>query len=308
MNNLKKIAIASSVLVASLFGMKSCTIVDAGHAKVPTLFGEVTDAQPLAEGLHLVNPFASMTEYSLQDQAFMLQKVSVPSQDKFKSSVDITIMYKFDVDSLKNIRREAGTEEQALNKYMKQKLLSVVREYGKSVKSASDLFKSDVQSGLQIAIQRELSDYSGKYGIIIGDVFIQDIDLDPTIQEQVKQVKIREEMLNKEVAQLAIVEQIAQRDVKAAEARAAAAKSDKIATQEKADGEFYAAKKKAEGDLYAAQMEAKGNKELATSVTADLLRLRDTEVKLQWAKGWGGAFPTTMMGGQDALPLFHMNK
>jgi prohibitin 2 len=307
-SSIKKIVIIGSIAVASLFGMKSCTVVDAGHAKVPALFGEVVDAPPLSEGLHMVNPLASMTEYSLQDQAFMLPKVSVPSQDKFKSSVDITVMYKFDVNALTTIRREAGTEEQALNKYMKQKLLSVVREYGKSVKSASDLFKSDVQSGLQSAIQQELSDYSGKYGIIIGDVFIQDIDLDPTIQEQVKQVKIREEMLNKEMAQLAIVEQIAQRDVKAAEARASAAKSDKIAAQEKADGQFYAAKKQADGDLYAAQMEAKGNKELAASVTTDLLRLRDTEVKLQWAKGWGGAFPTTMMGGQDALPLFHMNK
>ncbi|MGL5565348.1 MAG: SPFH domain-containing protein, partial [Plesiomonas sp.] len=253
---MNKVILGAVAGIGLIFMANCVAIVDAGHARVKTMFGEVSEDVPLGEGLHFLNPLVSLTEYSLQDQAYELKGISVPSQDKFKSSVDITIMYKFDLDYLNTIRREAGNEDQALNKYMKQKLLSVVREYGKSVPSASDLFKSEVQNGLQVAIQRDLSDYSGKYGIVIGDVFIQDINLDPTIQEQVKQVKIREEMVNAEAAQLLIVEQIAQRDVKAAEARASAAASDRIAAEQKADGVFYAAKKEADGDLYKAQQEA----------------------------------------------------
>lgn len=313
MSPIKVLTSAGCAVVAAITMLNAYTTVPAGHAKVPTVFGEVSDNKPLTEGLHFpVNPLASFTTYSLQDQAFQLQQVSVPSQDKFKSSVDITVMYKFDKDNLNTIRRDAGDEDQAVNKYMKQKLLSVVREFGKSVPSASDLFRSDIQNGLQVAIQRELSDYSGKYGIIIGDVFIQDITLDPTIQEQVKQVKIREEMVNKEKAQLQIVEQIAMRDVKQAESRAKAAEQDAIAAQHKADANLYEAQKKADAGLYLAQAEAKGNRELAASVTQDLLRLRSTEVQMQWAKSWGGAYPNTMMTGGDGantpLPLFHMNK
>lgn len=303
--------VGGGAFAALVLAMNSYTTVPAGHAKVPTIFGEVSEGAPLSEGLHFpVNPLANFSTYSLQDQTFQLRQVSVPSQDKFKSSVDITVMYKFDKNFLSSIRRDAGTEEQAVNKYMQQKLLSVVREFGKSVPSASDLFRSDIQNGLQTSIQRELSEYSGKFGIIVGDVFIQDITLDPTIQEQVKQVKIREEMVNKERAQLQIVEQIAMRDVKQAESRAKAAEQDKIAAQHKADADLYAARMEADAKLYAATSEAKGNKELASSVTADLLRLRSIDVQMEWAKGWKGSYPSTMMGseGSAPLPLFHMNK
>lgn len=307
---LQHIAIAIAAAAVLLLGSCTTTTVPAGHAKVQTVFGKVSDAAPLSEGFHVVNPLASFTTYSLQDQAYELDNVSVPSQDKFKSSVGITVMYKFDKDMLAKIRQDAGDEKAAVHKYMRQKLLSVVREFGKSVPNAQDLFKAEVQNKLQVEIQREVADYASKYGIIIGDVFIQDITLDATIQTQVTQVKIREEKVNQEKAQLAIVEQQSMRQVKEAESRAKAAEQDALAAQHVADAKLYASQKEADAALYAAQAEAKANRELAASVTGDLLKLKEVEARLITANKWQGGVPETVIGGDSAsaVPLFHMNK
>ncbi|WP_411684776.1 SPFH domain-containing protein [Aeromonas caviae] len=310
MNQTKAIIYGAIASLALLLGSCSIETVPAGHAKVKTTFGKVSEDAPLAEGFHFVNPLASFTTYSLQDQAYELENVSVPSQDKFKSSVGITVMYKFDKDFLAKIRQDAGDEEAAVHKYMRQKLLSVVREFGKSVPTAQDLFKADVQNRLQVEIQREVSEYAGRYGLIVGDVFIQDITLDPTIQEQVKQVKIREEQVNREKAQLQIVEQQSLRQVKEAESRAKAAEQDALARRHNSDAKLYEAKNAADAQLYAAQAEAKANKELAASVTADLLKLKEAEARLITAEKWQGGVPETVIGGDgaNAVPLFHMNK
>lgn len=310
MNQTKAIIYGAIASLALLLGSCSIETVPAGHAKVKTTFGKVSEDAPLAEGFHFVNPLASFTTYSLQDQAYELENVSVPSQDKFKSSVGITVMYKFDKDFLAKIRQDAGDEEAAVHKYMRQKLLSVVREFGKSVPTAQDLFKADVQNRLQVEIQREVSEYAGRYGLIVGDVFIQDITLDPTIQEQVKQVKIREEQVNREKAQLQIVEQQSLRQVKEAESRAKAAEQDALARRHSSDAKLYEAKNAADAQLYAAQAEAKANKELAASVTSDLLKLKEAEARLITAEKWKGGVPETVIGGDgaNAVPLFHMNK
>lgn len=298
-------------VVALIGGCSFTQSVDTGKAAVGTLFGEMDRGSPiLEEGMNVVNPLKSYTTYNLRDQAYEVRGLMVPSQDKFKSSVDITVMYRIDKAHLYDIRQNGGTEEEAVNKYLKPKLLSIVREFGKAVPTAQDLFKAEVQNQLQVGLQRELFDHAGRYGIIIGDIFIQDISLDDMIMVQVKKVKEREEMINTEKAQLAIVEQTAQRDVKQAEARAGAAAQDKMAAQHKADGEFYAAQRDADGKLYAAEKAAEANQKLTSSLTPAILKLKELEVQMKVAESWGGGVPATIMGGDaaNAVPLYHLNK
>ncbi|WP_421276139.1 SPFH domain-containing protein [Aeromonas veronii] len=310
MKHTKYYGIAAAIIAALISASCTYKVVPAGHAAVQATFGKVSNDGVLSEGLHFVNPFSAFTMYSLQDQAYELENVAVPSQDNFKSSVGITVMYRFDKSYLTKIRREAGQESDAVNKYMRQKLLSVVREFGKSVPNAQDLFKADIQNRLQVEIQREVSEYAGRYGIIVGDVFIQDITLDPTIQAQVIKVKQREQQIAQEKAQLAIVEQVAMRQVKQAESRAKAAQQDAKATEFKANAALYSSEKASDAKLYAAQAEAKANKALAQSVTPELLKLKEMEAKIITAKSWKGGVPQTIVGDSSSgvVPLFQMHK
>ncbi|WP_419810795.1 SPFH domain-containing protein [Bacterioplanoides sp.] len=289
---LKTGGIVAAVLFAVIIALNSWTTVPAGHVKAQTLFGKVSDQPPLAEGFHVVNPMASFDEFSIQDQAYELRQLSVPSQDKFASSVDITLMYRIDPAAVNTLRREGGTEEQALHKYVRQKLLSVVREFGKTVPKAQDLFKSEIQSRLQSAIQKEVATYAMQYGYTISDVFIQEITLDPVIKAQIVKTKQREEAVLQEQAKLDQIEKRAQQKVVQAQADEAAAKSTANALIEGARGKMESQKLEAEG------LAAMGK---AIRQNPSVLKKLELEVEMKKAETWDGAMPKMMMGSNADL-------
>lgn len=116
--------------------------------------------KPVLPGFHLVNPLADFEVFNTKDIAMKFDKLQVPSQDKFKSTVDMTVMLQFDGNKAPINRINAGNQDQALDKYVTEKLLSTVREFGKSVPKAQDLYNAEVQSQLQIAIQQEVEEYA----------------------------------------------------------------------------------------------------------------------------------------------------
>ncbi|MFP9170328.1 SPFH domain-containing protein, partial [Enterococcus faecalis] len=107
--------------------------------------------------------------------------------------------------------------------------LSTIREFGKSVPKAQDLFDAKIQAQLQTAIQQEVEEYARPYGYTVKQVFLQDITLPPVIMEQVQNTKVREEQVNAAKAELARVEQEAQQKVKQAEADREARNTQAIA-------------------------------------------------------------------------------
>ena len=150
-------------LAGLILAFNSYTIVSDGTVKTQTFLGKV-DPNPVLPGFHLVNPFASFDTFSTKDIAVKLDKLQVPSQDKFKSTVDLTVMLQFDGSKAPINRINAGTQDQALDKYVTEKLLSTIREFGKSVPKAQDLFDAKIQAQLQTAIQQEVEEYARPYG------------------------------------------------------------------------------------------------------------------------------------------------
>ncbi len=65
MNRIASLTIGGVLVVAVLIGMNCYTTIPAGHNKVATLFGEV-QAEPLGEGLHIINPLLNFTQFDLR--------------------------------------------------------------------------------------------------------------------------------------------------------------------------------------------------------------------------------------------------
>ena len=92
----KRIVVGAAVsLVGLVLALNSYTVVQDGTVKTQTFLGKV-DPSPVLPGFHIVNPFASFDTFSTKDIALKLDKLQVPSQDKFKSTVDLTVMLQFD--------------------------------------------------------------------------------------------------------------------------------------------------------------------------------------------------------------------
>ena len=287
-NPKKTTLIALSVIAALWLVPNSYTIVQDGTVKTQTFMGKVSP-KPVLPGFHLVNPLADFEVFNTKDIAMKFDKLQVPSQDKFKSTVDMTVMLQFDGSKAPINRINAGSQDQALDKYVTEKLLSTVREFGKSVPKAQDLYNAEVQSQLQIAIQQEVEEYARPYGYTVKQVFLQDIDLPEAIKKQVENTKIREEQVNAEKAELARKEQIAQQAVVQA-----------VADKEARSNAAQANERDADARLYAAKKEAEANAILQRTITPEMIRWKELDVQQTIAEKYQGGVPQTVMGSDYA--------
>ncbi|MGS1687107.1 SPFH domain-containing protein (plasmid) [Klebsiella pneumoniae] len=288
-NNPKKTSLIALGVVAALWLVPNMyTIVQDGTVKTETFMGKVSP-KPVLPGFHIVNTLATFDTFSTKDIAMKFDKLQVPSQDKFKSTVDMTVMLQFDGSKAPINRINAGNQDQALDKYVTEKLLSTVREFGKSVPKAQDLFDAKIQNQLQIAIQQEVEDYARPYGYTVKQVFLQDITLPEVIMEQVTNTKIREEQVNAAKAELQKVEQTSLQAVKQAEADRQARENAAIANERDADARLYAAKK-----------EAEANAALQRTITPEMIRWKELDVQMNYSTRYKGGVPQTVMGSDYA--------
>ncbi|RLA03287.1 MAG: prohibitin family protein [Gammaproteobacteria bacterium] len=283
---MKKIPIVLAVIVAIvvLIALNSYITVKAGHNKVATLFGNVRP-EAYGEGFHIVNPLLSFTNFDLRQMTHTWQKVDVPSQDKLKTSMDISVTYRLDGLRTPMILQETGLMQDVLNKHITPKVRSLLREAGKTVAQSQDFYLDIVQQHLQLYMEQGLGEYLEKKGVIVEAVLFRDVTLPAVVTSAVIQTKERQEQLEREKAQLNIVEQQAQQQVKQAEAREQAAISDANAKRTQADAEAYRIIKEAEA-------QAKANAVLARSITTELIQYNSIQ-------RWTGQYPQTLMMGAE---------
>ena len=137
MNKKSLISFVVAVSLMIVIGMNCYTTVPAGHNKVATLFGEVQD-DPLAEGLHIINPLLKFTSFDLRAVTETWQGVQVPSQDKLKTSMDVSVTFHLDGTRTPMILQETGTLIDVITKHVTPKVRSLLREAGKSVGKSQD--------------------------------------------------------------------------------------------------------------------------------------------------------------------------
>lgn len=289
--NIKFYILALIALIILSLVINSYTTVEAGHNKVATLFGKV-QPEPYPEGLHIVNPLLNFIDFDLKQQTYTWEKVQVPSQDKLKTSMDISVTFRLDGKNTPVILQNTGTLTEVVTKHITPKVRSLLREAGKTVSQSQDFYLDDVQQQLQIYMEDGLKDYLLEKGVIVTAVLFRDITLPQVVTSAVIQTKERQEQLEREKAQLKIVEQQAQQQVKQAQAREVAAISDANAKRTIADAKAYEIAKLAES-------QAKANTILAKSITKELIQYNAI-------KQWNGAYPQTLMTGDKSGVLLSL--
>lgn len=285
------IALAGVLLTALALATRGVTTVPPGHNQVATLFGSV-QPEPYGEGIHLVNPLLAFVSFDLRQQTYTFQKVQVPSQDKLKTSMDVSVTLRLEGKDTPEILRNTGTLDDVIEKHVTPKVRSLLREAGKSVGKSQDFYLEEVQQELQTYMEVGLADYLAPKGVVIEAVLFRDITLPEVVRNAVVQTKERQEQLEREKAQLKIVEQQAQQQVMEAQAREQAALSNAAAKRTESDAEAYRILREAE-----AQSDA--NARLAGSLTPELLRYNAVA-------RWDGAYPQTLVGSDGTGLLLQM--
>lgn len=229
---------AVGVLLLVIVGMQFVKTIPEGQVGVATLFGNV---QPdgYAQGLHIpVNPLYRWTIFDARQKTH-LESANVPTQDQLQTRLDVSVQYRIDRTMAPEILEQTGNSATAVRVHLIPKLRSLLREQGKTVKRAEDLFIASTQETLQTALTDGLRDYLAPHGIIVSAVLIRDITLPPFIVAAIEQKKEREQAVERERAELERVRTELQQEVARAKAGHDAAVEEAARTRILADATAY---------------------------------------------------------------------
>lgn len=283
------IPIGIILLIGIIFLTNSCSSVPAGHTGILTTFGKVED-RILTEGLNWKSPFQKVIKMDNRTQK-KVEEFQAFSSDIQEVNIMLAVNYSINQETAQNLYRTVGVEYYTNIVY--PRLLE-------STKSVFSSYTAEQLIGNRENLSNEIKDLVipdvARYGIIISDISVQDIDFTDAFTNAVeaKQVAAQDKLTAEtKQAQLTMeAEQEAQRQVIKAQADAEQAK---IAAQ----ADLEVTKIQADAAEYAGQKEAARINAIAQVLTPDVLKYYNI---LQW----DGKLPVYMLG-KDTSILMGLN-
>lgn len=146
-------------------------MVKAGEVGVVEFLGRVEE-DTLKPGLHFVHPFSSVTKFDTQKQTIRLH-----CQNRTKGGVfvdvEMVVVFRLDPEKVKDIYTEAGNRHD--NFHVKSKAACVLQSVvGRN--RVDDVHKTH-RIGVGKQVQKQLSEDLQKYGILVDQVVIENVQL-----------------------------------------------------------------------------------------------------------------------------------
>ena len=206
------------VVLTLLIGFNSFVILNPGQAGVISVLGKARDGV-LLEGIHFRPPLVSVVDvYDLT-----VQKFEVPAQSSTKDlqnlSARFAINFRLDPFLVVEIRRKQGTLANIVSKIIAPqtqesfKIAAARRTVEEAITKRNEL-KQDFDDALDQRLE--------KYGIIVLDTSVVDLDFSPEFAKAVEEKQIAEQRAKRAIYVAQEAEQEAQADVNRAKGKAEA--------------------------------------------------------------------------------------
>ena len=305
------------ILVSLILTLRTCTITDEGEAKVVTTFGKI-EKKPLDEGLTLINPLSNVSVYSTRADRYEIEDLDLPTQDRFNSYANITILYRIERSMTPAIKKNYGNSRDFINKILRQHVRSIIRDEARKIKDSRQLGNSTVVSNMQNNTKERLKKVVEGSGMVVLDLMIQKLTFDERIEGFIRdtQQRMEEEQKLKSEERQAITaaeiqkqKAIGEANKKREHANAIAYEKKKLAEAEAeakliiAKGEAAALIAKATAEAEGIRLKAKANAELSKSLTPAILEkmaLDNESILFNKSKG---NVPHTVIGDTDIRAL-----
>ena len=273
------IALGVILLFCLVFGLACMKKVPAGYVGIIySMNGGVSD-DVLTQGWHLVSPTKEVTLYSIGiEQSYLTEgpngdsksddSFEVPSSDGKGMRVDLTFTYRYDADRVTQLftRFKGQSGKEVRDSFIKPNIISWTKEV--TAKYPVTEILGDERANLNIALSEYISKKFDPYGIIVENVSLIDINADDETRASVqRKVNAQQELELAQIEQKTANVQ-AQKDKEVALIKA---EQDKETAEIAAQQKKIAAQADADAILIKAQAQAEANKEIANSLTSDLI-------------------------------------
>lgn len=173
-------AVGLVVIVLGILLLNSVTSIKTGHVGIVTMFGRVT-GQTMAEGIHLVNPLARVTELNIKTQE-VKEHASVPSKEGLVMGLEASVLYHLDSSQAAEVFQKIGIN------YAEVLLIPNFRSAIRGVTAsnlASSLY-SDARETIARDILSHLQAQVQPRGIVIENVLLRDLQLPQTLKQAIE--------------------------------------------------------------------------------------------------------------------------
>lgn len=201
-----------------LLALNSVVIINPGQAGVLSILGKARDGA-LLEGIHVKAPFVSRVDiYDLT-----VQKFEVPAQSSTKDLQDLTarfaINFRLDATEVVEVRRKQGSLQNIVSKIIAPQTqesfkIAASRRTVEEAITQREVLKSDFDDALSKRLE--------KYGIIVLDTSVVDLDFSPEFAQAVEEKQIAEQRAQRAVYVAREAEQEALAEVNRAKGKAEA--------------------------------------------------------------------------------------
>lgn len=205
-------------LVTLIIGLTSVFVINPGQAGVVSILGKARDAAFL-EGIHFKPPLISAVDvYDLT-----VQKFEVPAQSSTKDLQDLNarfaINFRLDPIQVVEIRRKQGTLENIVTKI-------IAPQTQESFKIAASRKTVEEAITQRTELKQDFDDVLGarleKYGIIVLDTSVVDLEFSPEFAKSVEDKQIAEQRAKRAIYVAQEAEQEAQAEINRARGKAEA--------------------------------------------------------------------------------------
>ena len=286
--------ILAIIIVLGLFIGIMCTEkIPTGYVGVVYNMSGGVDGEVLSQGWHLVSPTKKVTTYSIGiEQSYLTsedkgdspkdESFSIPTSDGKTVKVNLEFSYRFDearvAETFTMFKGKSG--ENIKDTFIKPKIVAWTQEVSANY-PVTDIF-GDKRTQINAELDTYLRDKFEPYGIIIDTVNFTDISVDNETAAAIqKKVNAQQELeLANIEAETAKIQANKDREV----ARVQAEKDKEVAAI-KAEQKIVTAEADAQAKIIAAEAEAQANREIAASLTSQLIE------KIKYEQ-WDGKMPT----------------
>lgn len=285
------VGLAVVALLAIVLAATCMTSVPTGHTGIITTFGKVEN-QTLEAGMHFKLPWQKVVKMDNRNQKSTLT-LTCFSSDIQEVDVIYTINYQIDKANAQTIYKSVGTDY--FNTVMTPRIQEAVKKQV-ALYTAETLI--DSREKLSTEIYDVLVADLANYHVQVITTSIENIDFTDafTAAVEAKQVAAQNKLKAETKQEQATMEAEA-----AAERAKINAQAQADAAKIAAEAEAQVAKIEADAAEYKRQKEASANKDLAASLTPELL-------EYFYINGWDGKLPETYVSQEDFASILDLTK
>jgi regulator of protease activity HflC (stomatin/prohibitin superfamily) len=192
------------------------TVIGVGEVGVKHFLGRISTA-PLEQGVHVMNPFASIEKMSVREQAYPqdggVEQIEAQTSEQLNVSLEISILFRLDGDNAPDLFQRLGTEAQIKRSIVLNAVRNGVRD-AVATKSINQIFSPDRRE-VATDMLRELQAKAGDR-IEVLDVFVRDVQAPATVRQAIEDKLAREQQVASEAFQTDIIRERAQQAIEEA--------------------------------------------------------------------------------------------